>query len=43
MGEITEMMLEGVLCAGCGVFLDEEGNCCPTYCAACESDMDEVE
>ncbi|EJU85069.1 hypothetical protein WMU_01956 [Enterococcus faecalis EnGen0351] len=35
MGEIAEMILEGVLCAGCGVFLDVDGNGYPEYCEDC--------
>jgi len=39
MGEIADMMLEGVLCATCGTFLDAEGDGFPAYCSpACEPD-----
>lgn len=31
-GEIAEMMLEGMLCAGCGEFIGE-GDGFPTYCS----------
>lgn len=33
MGEIAEMMLEGTLCAGCGVYIGCEDNDFPTYCS----------
>jgi len=34
MGEIAEMMLDGTLCAGCGVYIDdEEGDGIPRYCS----------
>lgn len=34
MGEVSEMMLDGTLCEGCGVYL---GSCmdCPCLCADC--------
>lgn len=35
MGEIAEMMLDGTLCAGCGVHLDGEAMGFPVYCAGC--------
>ena len=39
MGEIADMMLEGVLCAGCGVYLDEEEpSGFPVYCDDCRQD-----
>lgn len=35
MGEIADMMLDGTLCEGCGVYLgDEDGF--PSYCVGCE-------
>ncbi|EHM3180456.1 hypothetical protein VY617_002021 [Enterococcus faecalis] len=43
MGEIAEMMLEGVLCAGCGVFLDVYGNGYPEYCEDCQEQIIEEE
>ncbi|EPF4336884.1 hypothetical protein ACSSH6_000891 [Enterococcus faecalis] len=43
MGEIAEMMLEGVLCAGCGVFLDVDGNGYPEYCEDCQEQIIEEE
>lgn len=37
MGEIAEMMLDGTLCAGCGVFLNDEPQGYPCYCRDCGS------
>lgn len=34
MGEIAEMMLDGTLCEGCGVFLSAEPKGFPGYCSA---------
>ncbi|MGL3154057.1 hypothetical protein [Enterococcus faecalis] len=39
MGEIAEMMLGGVLCASCGVFLDVDGNGYPEYCEDCQEQI----
>ncbi len=37
MGEIADMMLEGDLCAGCGVYMEGDGEGFPRYCSkACE-------
>jgi hypothetical protein len=33
MGEIAEMMLDGTLCAGCGTFMDTDGDGIPAYCS----------
>ena len=34
MGEIAEMMLDGTLCEGCGVYLDDDGaDGFPRYCS----------
>ena len=39
MAEISEMMLDGTLCGGCGVYLDQEPVGYPIYCSPeCESD-----
>ncbi len=39
MGEIADMMLEGDLCAGCGVYMDGDGDGFPRYCSAsCDPD-----
>ena len=35
MGEIAEMMLDGTLCEGCGVFLNAEPTGYPCYCNSC--------
>jgi translation initiation factor IF-1 len=33
MGEIAEMMLNGEVCEGCGVFLENEDRGFPVYCS----------
>jgi len=39
MGEIADMMLEGTLCAGCGVYIGEGDMGIPQYCSNdCEPD-----
>ncbi len=38
MGEIAEMMLDGTLCEGCGVYLDGDGEGIPRRCEACVDD-----
>jgi len=39
MGEIAEMMLDGTLCEGCGVFLNAEAPGYPCYCSKqCRAD-----
>ena len=35
MGDIADMMLDGTLCEGCGVYIEEEGHGVPRYCYAC--------
>jgi hypothetical protein len=35
MGDIADMMLEGVLCQCCGVYIGE-GNGWPAFCSACD-------
>jgi hypothetical protein len=35
MGDVAEMMLEGTLCATCGVYLGEATGI-PRYCKGCE-------
>jgi len=44
MGEIADMMLEGYLCAGCGVTLPGESNGFPRYCRDCrrEAKLDAI-
>ena len=40
MGEIADTMLDGTLCAGCGVYLDVEPAGYPIYCSPqCEPDF----
>lgn len=34
MGEIAEMMLDGTLCQGCGVYIGHNGGY-PTFCPSC--------
>ena len=36
MGEIADMMLDGTLCEGCGVFLNDEAAGYSCYCEGCE-------
>jgi len=40
MGEIADMMLDGTLCQGCGVFLHDggDGPGYPSYCDGCAAD-----
>lgn len=35
MGEIAEMMLDGTLCEGCGVYLDGDADGYPRCCPDC--------
>lgn len=35
MGDIADMMLDGTLCEGCGVYLPGEGEGIPRYCRDC--------
>jgi hypothetical protein len=42
MGDIADMMLDGTLCQGCGVYLDGERFGVPSYCDACSGDQDET-
>lgn len=36
MGDIADMMLEGVLCEGCGVYLKGDAPGYPRQCADCK-------
>lgn len=36
MGEVSEMMLEGILCCDCGTFISEEACGYPVKCSDCE-------
>ncbi len=38
MGDITEMMLDGTLCEGCGVALDGAGEGFPRRCRDCRDE-----
>lgn len=42
MGDIADMMIDGTLCEGCGVYLDSEGFGVPRYCADCQELRDET-
>lgn len=37
MGEYAEMMLDGTLCEGCGVYMGADGGY-PVRCADCQND-----
>lgn len=37
MGEITEMVLEGLLCEQCGQYMDDDLDC-PHICTDCEKE-----
>jgi hypothetical protein len=36
MGEVAEMILEGILCEGCGELIDENAAGHPRRCAGCD-------
>lgn len=38
MGDVAEMMIDGTLCQGCGVFLNDEAPGHPCFCADCEAE-----
>lgn len=38
MGDIADMMLDGVLCEGCGVYLDGDAPGYPRYCEHCQKE-----
>ncbi len=38
MGEIAEMMLDGSLCHGCGVYIDDDYEGIPRLCEICEEE-----
>ena len=43
MGEIAEMMLEGVMCHWCGEFIDDGEDCgYPRLCAGCQMNVNEA-
>ena len=35
MGDIADMMINGDLCEGCGVYLEGDGEGFPRYCTSC--------
>lgn len=45
MGEIADMMLDGTMCQGCGVWLHDgaDGPGYPGYCHSCARDANTVE
>lgn len=36
MGEVTDMILDGILCEECGEYIDDDETGYPRKCAACE-------
>lgn len=36
MGDIADMMIDGTLCQGCGVYLESESFGVARYCAGCK-------
>ena len=38
MGDVAEMILEGILCEGCGVFISEKGIGHPVTCKSCSEE-----
>ena len=39
MGEVADMMLDGTLCEGCGVYIEGDAEGFPRYCSeACRND-----
>lgn len=38
MGDVADMMLDGTLCEGCGVYLHGDGNGVPRRCRDCRDD-----
>lgn len=40
MGEVADMIIDGILCAGCGVYLGEEVGF-PCYCESCREGEDQ--
>jgi len=36
MGDIADMILEGLLCEGCGAYIDGDGDGVPRRCGDCE-------
>ncbi|WP_454734268.1 hypothetical protein [Cupriavidus pauculus] len=40
MGEIAEMMLDGTLCEGCGMYIDGDADGYPRRCEDCQPSSD---
>jgi Zn finger protein HypA/HybF involved in hydrogenase expression len=40
MGDVADMMIDGTLCEGCGVYLEGESHGVPRYCTGCMSNDD---
>lgn len=39
MGDIADMMLDGLMCEGCGIFMDDGEECgYPRRCGACSAE-----
>lgn len=38
MGDVADMILEGILCESCGVYIDSEGIGHPRQCNECQSE-----
>jgi Zn finger protein HypA/HybF involved in hydrogenase expression len=38
MGDIADMMIDGTLCEGCGVYIEGSGAGFPRRCGACKTD-----
>lgn len=43
MGDVADMMLDGTLCEGCGVFLEGCGDGYPRRCAGCLDDVERAQ
>lgn len=41
MGDMTEMILDGLLCESCGVYIDGEAPGYPRLCEDCEAENEE--
>jgi hypothetical protein len=42
MGEVADMMLDGTLCEGCGVFLNADAPGYPCCCSSCKRERSAV-
>ena len=38
MGDVADMMLDGTLCSGCGMYIDEDGDGIPRECNQCAAE-----